>query len=97
MFCKALLGQVCFHNLYLRQFCIGKVLTSLLHINLGGILTLLCQLLNNFQSIGIGQSIIGSRSCFGFKEYFLYVSQCFESHFVFGFHGCFNVFADFVK
>ena len=34
---------------------------------------------------------------FGFKEYFLYVSQCFESHFVFGFHGCFNVFADFFK
>ena len=55
----------------MRQFCIGKVLTALLHVDFGGVLALLCQLLNDFQGIGIGQGIIGSRSGLGFEEYFL--------------------------
>ena len=49
-FGRHLLGQVCFHNLYLRQFCIGKVLAALLHVDFSGVLALLCQLLNDFQA-----------------------------------------------
>ena len=74
-----LLGQIGFKHLYLCQLIVCQVLATLLYIVSAASLPYL-SVLDNLQSICIAQGIRWLRGGFGFKEYFLYVSQCFESH-----------------